>query len=204
MSWEDFYRRRDAIALVLAHARHHKGTGLPFDDIEAVRSTFADREELALALQYKWSQLLMGRIAVALADAGRTEDVDHVEAIATAWRTTASSHPELRDLLDAYLPDGGEVFQTCLRAEQRMVALAAGLAEPGEPADAAARIGAAFLALIRTAPRHRRVERPRKRGIAGHQLVPDLGARLVGQLGTAPGTDHSDSGRSLAPPATGE
>jgi hypothetical protein len=150
MSWEDFYRRRDAIALVLAHARRHKGTDLPFD---AVRTVFADREELALALQYKWSQLLMGRIAVALADAGRSEDADHVETIAAAWRATATRHPELRDLLDNYTPDAGEVFLTCLAAEQRMVALAAGLAELGEPADETARIGAAFLALIRTTPR---------------------------------------------------
>jgi hypothetical protein len=153
MSWEDFYRRRDAIALVLAHARHHRGSGLPFAELAAVATVFADREELALALQYKWSQLLMGRIAVALADAGRAQDVDHVEAVAAAWRTTATRHPELRDLLAGYTPDGGDVFQACLRAEQRMVALAAGLAEPGEPADETARIGAAFLALIRSAPR---------------------------------------------------
>jgi hypothetical protein len=150
MSWADFYRRRDAIALVLAHARRNKGSGLPFGEIDAVATVFADREELALALQYKWSQLLMGRIAVALTDAG---DADHVDAVATAWRTTASTHPELRDLLEGYAPDGREVFQACLHAEQRMIALAAGLAEPGEPADETARIGAAFLALIRSAPR---------------------------------------------------
>jgi hypothetical protein len=151
MSWDDFYRRRDAIDLVLAHARRHPGAGLPFDELSAVRGVFADRDELALALQYKWSQLLTGRVAVALADAERAQDVDHLEAVACAWRTSAARHPELRALLDGYEPD--DRFRAASQAEQRMIAYATGLAEPGEPAPETARIGAAFLALVRTAPR---------------------------------------------------
>jgi hypothetical protein len=148
MSWDDFYRRRDAIDLVLAHARRHPGAGLPFEELDAVRAVFADRHDLALALRYKWSQLLTGRVAVALADAERGQDVDHVEAVATAWRTTAAQHPELRELLDSHDPD--DRFRAALHAEQRMIAHATGLAETGEPAHETARIGAAFLALIRT------------------------------------------------------
>lgn len=147
MSWEDFYRRRDAIGLVLAHAKRRKGTDLSFD---AVREVFADRGELAAALQYKWSQQLTGRIAVALVDPD--QDLDHVEAVASAWRATARRHPELRALLDGYAAEADDVFHAVQRAEQRMLALAAGLAEQGEPADETARIGAAFLALIRSAP----------------------------------------------------
>jgi hypothetical protein len=154
MSWADFYERRDAIDLVLAHAARHSGAGLPYDELDAVRSVFASREELALALQYKWSQVLMGRVAVALSDAEKSPDVDHVEAVAAAWRTAARKHPALRDLLDSHAADpaAGPEFREALRAEQRMVAFAAGLAEVGEPAVETARIGAAFLALVRGTP----------------------------------------------------
>jgi len=146
MSWTDFYRRRDAIDAVLAHAEQHPGAGLPFDELPA---GFADRESLALALQYKWSQVLTGHIGAALSETDRKPDVDHVEAVAAAWRLAARQHRALRGLLDQYMTEAGPEFRRTLRAEQRMVAFAAGLAEHGEPADETARIGAAFLALIR-------------------------------------------------------
>ncbi|HEX4705296.1 MAG TPA: hypothetical protein VH352_24425 [Pseudonocardiaceae bacterium] len=153
MSWEDFYQRRDAIELVLAHAGQHPGAGLPFEELTPVRLVFADRESLALALQYKWSLVLTGRIGAALTNAERTPDIDQVEAVAAAWRTAARQQPALRDLLDGYTPEAGAEFHRALQAEQRMVAFAAGLAEPGEPADETARIGSAFLALVRSTPR---------------------------------------------------
>lgn len=154
MSWGDYYRRRDAIDLVLTRARHHRAAGRPFDELDTVPDAFADREELALALQYKWSQLLTGRVAVALADAGQAADVDHVDAVATAWRTTARTNPELRALLDGYVADAGPTFLETQRYEQRMVALAAGLADGTEPTDETTRIGAAFLGLVRGRPEH--------------------------------------------------
>ncbi len=150
MSWADFYQRRDAIDMVLGYAGQHPGDGLPYDELPAVRAAFTDRESLALALQYKWSQVLMGRVAVALTDADRTPDTDQVEAVAAAWRLAARQQPELRNVLDNYTAEAGDEFRRALRAEQRMVAFAAGLAEPGEPAGETARIGAAFLALIRS------------------------------------------------------
>lgn len=146
MGWTNYYRRRDAIDQVLAHAGQHPGAGLPMHE-EAVQAVFADRESLALALQYKWSQVLMGHVAAALVDADH--DIDQVEAVAAAWRTAARQQPALRDLLDGYAAAAGEEFRRALRAEQRMVAFAAGLAEPGEPANETARIGAAFLGLVR-------------------------------------------------------
>ena len=152
MGWQDFYQRRDAIDMVLAHAGRHPGAGLPLNELPEVQAVFADRESLALALQYKWSQALMGRIAVALTDADQTEDIDQVVAVATAWRLAARQQPALRDLLDTHTSDAGDEFRGAVRAEQRMLAFAAGLAEPSEPADETARIGAAFQALIR-APR---------------------------------------------------
>jgi hypothetical protein len=157
MSWADYYERRDAIDLVLEHAARHRDAGLPFAELDSVRSVFTDREELALALQYKWSQALMGRVTVALVDAEKTPDVDHVEAVAAAWRTTARQQQTLREVLDAYAadPDASQEFLAALRAEQRMVAFAAGLAEVGESDAEAARIGAAFMALVRGTPRQR-------------------------------------------------
>ena len=152
MSWTDFYRRRDAIDQVLAHARRHDDAGLPFEELPAVRAVFGSRAELALALQYKWSQALTGRVSVALADAERAPDVDHVEAVANAWRATARANPVLRRLLDEHEPD--DEFRAAVRAEQRMLAYAAGLADVTEPAGEAARVGAAFLALIRGTPDH--------------------------------------------------
>jgi hypothetical protein len=148
MGWADHYRRRDAIELVLAT----DGDRLPYADLESVRAAFPSREDLALALQYRWTQALTGRLDVAMVDAERFADVDHVGAVATAWRTTASRHPALRRLLDSYRAEAGPRFRAAIRAEQRMMALAAGLAGHDEPAAEAARVGAAFLALVRESP----------------------------------------------------
>jgi hypothetical protein len=150
MSWTEFYQRRDTIDLVLTQARRDPGAGLPFAELPEVRSQFGSREELALALQYKWSQLLLGRLGVALLDA----DVDSLEAVTSAWRRAAADAPVLRELLDGYATDAGSEFRAALAAEQRMIAYASGLAEFGEPAADVARIGSAFLALIRDTPNH--------------------------------------------------
>jgi hypothetical protein len=164
MSWTDFYQRRDAINLVLDQARRNPGVGLPFDELPTVRALFGSEEELALALQYKWSQLLLGRVGVALVEAEHDEDADNLETVATAWRRAAAEAPVLRDLLEGYVEkagheEAGPAFLAALAAEQRMVAYAAGLAEPGESAAQTARVGSAFLALIRggsTRPARRR------------------------------------------------
>jgi hypothetical protein len=156
MSWTDFYQRRDAIDLVLARAGRNPGAGLPFADLPEVRDQFGSREELALALQYKWSQLLLGRLGVALLDAEGEAEGDALEAVASAWRRTAAEAPVLREVLDGYITDAGPEFRAALAAEQRMIAYASGLAELGEPAAEAARTGSAFLALIRDTPAQRR------------------------------------------------
>jgi hypothetical protein len=159
MSWTDFYQRRDAINLVLDQARRNPGVGLPFDELPTVRAQFGSEEELALALQYKWSQLLLGRVGVAFVEAEHDKDADNLETVATALRRAAAEAPVLRDLLESYAEKAGHAFLAALAAEQRMVAYAAGLAEPGESAEQTARVGAAFLALIRggsTRPARRR------------------------------------------------
>ncbi|MFC5287622.1 hypothetical protein ACFPM7_11230 [Actinokineospora guangxiensis] len=144
MSWSDYYRRRDALDAVLDQAARDPEGPLPFG--EQAAAEFADRRELLLALHYRWSVRLTGRVGMAQADAERDPSADRVDAVARAWRATAAEHPVLRRVLDAH-PVGPAVA-----GEQRMLALAAGLAEIDEPAAEITRVGAAYLALIRTAP----------------------------------------------------
>ncbi len=146
MSWSDFYRRRDALDAVLDQAAADPEGPLPFP--EQAAAEFADRRELLLALHYRWSVRLTGRVGMAQADAERDPSVDRVDAVAQAWRATAAEHPVLRRVLDAH-PAG---LAAAVAGEQRMLALAAGLAEIDEPADEIARVGAAFLTLIRSSP----------------------------------------------------
>jgi len=91
MSWTDFYRRRDAIDAVLAHAEQHPRW-------PACRSTsYRQGSPTARAwrspLQYKWSQVLTGHIGTALSETDRKPDADHVEAVAAAWRLAARPAP---------------------------------------------------------------------------------------------------------------
>jgi hypothetical protein len=151
MGWDRFYRRRDAINAVLDSAAKHPGASLPFSELPEVTEVFDSREELALALQYKWSQRLSGQINLAMSDAEQS-DIDHVDAVSAAWRATATGNPVLRRLLDEYAHEGGPRFQAALRAERCTLALAAGLADPTESTGEISRIGDAFLRLIRNAP----------------------------------------------------
>jgi hypothetical protein len=137
MSWDEFYRRRDALDAVLA-------TG----DLDhaAARASVGDRDQVLAALRHRWSLVLTGHLGAAL-----TEDGEATDAVARAWRRAAADRPALRRLLDEH---GGPD-----PAERRLVALAAGLADPHEPAESIEAIGAAFLGLIRNQdqpPRRRR------------------------------------------------
>lgn len=167
MSWTDFYRRRDALDAVLELARHNPEGPLPFPMQAAAE--FADQGEALLALHYRWSVRLTGRIGLAQAEAERDPAIDPVEAVAQAWRTTAAEFPVLRRVLDANADNYGGVLKPAIESEQRMLALAAGLADIGEPSAEITRVGAAYLALIRTAP-----SRDRARGNRVEQFLRRL------------------------------
>jgi hypothetical protein len=167
MGWNDFYRRRDALDAVLDHARRDPAGALPFHEVPEVAQVFASEEALLLALHYKWIMALTGRVGVALAEAERNPEIDRVDAVSSAWRATATELPELRRLLD----EAAEVdaMRTALEGEQRLLALAAGLAEPGDTTPEITRVGGTYLALLRAAP-----ERPARRRGPVEQLLRRL------------------------------
>ncbi|MFD0486772.1 hypothetical protein ACFQ0O_06635 [Saccharopolyspora spinosporotrichia] len=102
MSWHDFYRRQSAIQAVLDHATAHPSDELALEAVPQASEVFATTGELLRALHYKWTQLLTGRIGIALADADADPRVDRVQAVTTAWRRTAAGNPDLRAVLDRH------------------------------------------------------------------------------------------------------
>ncbi|MGQ0842030.1 hypothetical protein [Actinokineospora sp.] len=152
MSWNDFYRRRDALDAVLRAARHNTEGPLPFVEVPGVAEVFARPADLLLALHYQWTMKLTGRVGLAQADAERDPSIDLVDAVSRAWRTTAAEFPVLRRLLDANADNYAGALRPAVAAEQRMLALAAGLAEPYESRIEITRVGAAFLTLLRSTP----------------------------------------------------
>jgi hypothetical protein len=115
-----------------------------------------------LALHHRWAQRLAARVELA-----ELSDGDRVDEIGAAWRRTAADNSALRALLDEHAEH--PVLRPLVAAEHRMLARAAGLTEAGDSTAEEASIGAAFLALQRSAP-----ERPRRNPVERlfRRLVP--------------------------------
>lgn len=151
MSWTDFYRRREILEAAVRHAERAPAEPLALDEIPGAAEVFGTEENLLLALQYKWSQLLGGYLRAELAD---PEDAfadgvgDQVDAVSRAWRRAQSKHEALRTLLD-------NGVQRCAalvplhEGELRMLAVTAGLAEASEPREEVTNVGRAIDALVR-------------------------------------------------------
>jgi hypothetical protein len=153
MGWSDYYERRDALDSVLVRAGRDPEGPLP-------RSPgFDGPADLLLALQHRWALKLTGRLGMVLAEAERDPSIDLVDAVAAAWRRTVTENQALHAVLDAHAARY-EALLPQLEAEQRTLALAAGLAEPHEDAEEITRVGAAFLTLRRSAPRQPRRRNP--------------------------------------------
>jgi hypothetical protein len=162
MSWTDYYERRDALDSVLVRAERDPAGPLP-------HSPMFDRPaDLLLALHYRWTLKLTGNLGRVLAEAERDESMDLVDAVSGAWRKTIADNKTLHAILDAHA-ERHEALLPQLEAEQRTLALAAGLAEPHEPAQEITRVGAAFMALLRTA-----AEKPSRRRSPVEQLIRRL------------------------------
>ncbi|HEV8558891.1 MAG TPA: hypothetical protein VGR06_21170 [Actinophytocola sp.] len=152
MGWNDFYRRNDVLNAVVEHARRNPAATLPFDEIPEVAEVFDSLAELLRALHHRWFMALTGRVELALAEAERDPDADPVEVVSAAWRSTAAWHDVLRRLLDTNVDEHRSALRAALEGEQRMLALASGLAKPNEPKDEITRIGATYFTLMRNAP----------------------------------------------------
>lgn len=171
MSWSDYYRRRDTLDAVLEHASRNPAGTLPYAEVREATEIFSGPADLLLALHYKWIMALTGRLGVALVEAGRNPDLDQVDAVADAWRATAAEHATLRRLLDANVDDHAEAMRPAIEGEQRLLALAAGLAEPHETTAEITSVGATLLALVRTAP-ERQARRRNPVELLLRRLVP--------------------------------
>lgn len=154
MSWNDFYARRDIMRDAVDRAAAGDGR-LPFAELDGAAELFGTERQLLLALYHRWTLLLGGTLramAAAPEDGHAPEvDTDLPDRVSAAWRQTATEHATLRAVLDTAIETDPEALRPALEAEQRMLAYAAGLAEPGEPIDEATKIGGSFLALIRHA-----------------------------------------------------
>lgn len=133
MGWQDFYARRDALNAAIEAGELRTSDAFP------------DEHELLLALHHRWTQRLTARVELAELEAD-----DPVDAVGAAWRQTAADNEALRALLDKHADT--LTLRPLINAEHRTLARAAGLTEQGDSATEEASIGAAFVALQRTAP----------------------------------------------------
>jgi hypothetical protein len=138
MGWDAFYRRRAAIDSYIA-ADGHLDVPAPFTELD----------ELLLALQHRWQLRLHSRLELAMLDA----ETDPVDAVTAAWLDTAAADEQLRAILDTHADR--PVLRPMIRAEQRMVATAAGLTDAEDGPEEEAAVGAAFLTLVRSRPTRR-------------------------------------------------
>jgi AcrR family transcriptional regulator len=151
MGWHDFYRRRDALDAVVEQGELHTG------------DAFRDRDELLLALHHRWLRRLTARVELAELTTG-----DLVDAVGAAWRRTAADNAALLALLDEHA--GEPVLRPVIEAEHRMLARATGLTEAGDSPAEEASIGAAFVALQKSAPAQQTRRNPVERFL--RRLVP--------------------------------
>jgi hypothetical protein len=151
MGWQEFYRRRDALDAAVAQGE------LRTSDM------FPDEGSLLLALHHRWAQRLAARVELAHLEAD-----DLVDAVGAAWRRTAEDNAELRALLDEHADH--PTLQPLVAAEHRMLARAAGLTEAGDSEPEVTAIGAAFVALQKSAPTRTGRRNPMERLL--RRLVP--------------------------------
>ncbi|RZQ59436.1 hypothetical protein [Amycolatopsis suaedae] len=147
MSWGDFYRRRDILAALLRNAERDPHAPLRLEDVPGAVAYFRDEPSALLALHYRWSLLLGGRVRTELCDAD-----DALDAVRTAWQATVAEHGTLYAVLDAGARRHPEALAPALENERRMLADAAQLTGPAEPAVDASRVGAALESLLRATP----------------------------------------------------
>lgn len=146
MGWNEFYQQRDIADAVLRRAARNPQAPLPIAEIPGAIGVFESEEQLLLALQYRWSRLLSGYLRTEFED-----ETEHLDAVKLAWNKAVRKHRTLREVLDANV-DRYPALRRVHEAELRTLAVAAGLAEPGEPVEEITKVGIAFAALLRHGP----------------------------------------------------
>lgn len=167
MSWNDFYKRRDAIDAVLALAARRRSGKLPYHELPQVRDVFASEDELLRALQYKWQRTLTAQIDLAVAEADDDPRIDRFDVVSRAWKTATRREPALRRILDEHADH--PAIREQVASERRQLAHVAGLTSAGDTDEDVTALGDTFLALVRAG---QRAARPNKR--------PSLLRKLVG------------------------
>ena len=114
MSWDDFNRRRAAIAAVIAHAEANPNADLAFAELPQVTAEFGSRRELILALQYDWSLALWGQIETLSVDSQSGPLMDSGKLAGQAWAAATKTHRTLRRLLDRHLSEAGQLLPVAL------------------------------------------------------------------------------------------
>ncbi|MBB4685180.1 hypothetical protein [Amycolatopsis jiangsuensis] len=151
MSWNDFYRRREILDSAVRHARRAPAEPLELGRIPGATEVFGTEEALLLALHHQWSRRLGGHLRTEFAapeDATADGAGDQVDAVSRAWRRALEGHETLRELLDGAV-ERCPALVPLHEAELRMLAITAGLVDPGEPRAEVTKVGHAFGALLR-------------------------------------------------------
>ena len=167
MSWNDYYERRNALDSILVRAERDPAGPLPQSP------AFDGPAEILLALHYRWTLKLTGRLGAALVEAERDPSIDLVDSVSAAWHETVSRNQTLHAVLEAHA-ERYEALRPQLEAERRTLALAAGLAGAHEPVEEITRVGTAFLSLLQTA-----APQPSRRLFGRGSPVEQLIRRLV-------------------------
>ena len=164
MSWTDFYRRQEILEATVRLAARNPGAPLPLDEVPGAEEHFGTEENVLTALQYKWTQVLSGRLRAEVTDPDDADGFgDHVDAVTRAWRATVEEHEALRAVLDGAF-ERNATLRRMHEGELRMLAVTAGLADAREPGEEIVKVGHALEALLRTS----RDEPARRRPVMGH------------------------------------
>jgi hypothetical protein len=164
MSWTDFYRRQEILEATVRLAARNPGAPLPLDEVPGAEEHFGTEENVLTALQYKWTQVLSGRLRAEVTDPDDADGFgDHVDAVTRAWRATVEEHQALRAVLDGAFARNA-TLRRMHEGELRMLAVTAGLADAREPGEEIVKVGHALEALLRTS----RDEPARRRPVMGH------------------------------------
>lgn len=150
MTWTTADRRQRAIEAALEHASEHPEHAPDPDRIPSASAVFSTTEQLLVALQYRWTRLLTGKIGFAQAGIEQDPLADKVETVRQAWQEAAEAEPVLRDVLNRHSASfRSDELARALDRERRMLALTSGLADRGEPTAEISRAGTALLRLFR-------------------------------------------------------